>query len=61
MTFRFIAQNAEEWPLAWMCDALEVSESGHHAWAGYDRVRLHSSLGFVSPAENERVYHQKHR
>ena len=46
MTFRFIAQNAEEWPLAWMCDALEVSESGHHAWAGYDRVRLHSSLGY---------------
>ena len=27
----------------------------------YNRVRLHSSLGFVSPAEYERAYHQKHR
>ena len=26
-----------------------------------NRVRLHSSLGFVSPAEYERAYHQKHR
>src|SRR5262249_43890728 len=22
-----------EWPVAWMCDALEVSESGYYAWA----------------------------
>ena len=26
-----------------------------------NRVRLHSSLGYVSPAEYERAYHQKHR
>jgi putative transposase len=27
----------------------------------YNRVRLHSSLGFVSPAEFERAYNQTHR
>jgi putative transposase len=26
----------------------------------YNRVRLHSSLGFVSPTEFERTYHQSH-
>ena len=33
MTFRFIAANAGEWPVRWMCDALEVSASGYYAWA----------------------------
>lgn len=32
LTFRFIAEKARELPVAWMCDALEVSESGYHAW-----------------------------
>lgn len=32
MTFRFIADHADEWPITWMCDALEVSASGYHAW-----------------------------
>ena len=27
----------------------------------YNRVRRHSSLGFVSPAEFERTYNQTHR
>ena len=27
----------------------------------YNRVRRHSSLGFLSPAEFERTYNQKHR
>jgi putative transposase len=27
----------------------------------YNRVRRHSSLGYVSPAEFERTYHQSHR
>lgn len=33
MTFRFIAGNADEWPVTWMCEALEVSASGYYAWA----------------------------
>jgi transposase InsO family protein len=33
LTFRFIAENTGEWPVAWMCQALEVSESGYYAWA----------------------------
>ncbi len=33
LTFRFIADNADEWPVSWMCQALEVSESGYYAWA----------------------------
>ena len=32
MTFRFIADNADAWPVAWMCEALEVSTSGYYAW-----------------------------
>ena len=33
MTFRFIADNADQWPVKWMCQALEVSVSGYYAWA----------------------------
>lgn len=32
MTFRFIADHAAEWPVTWMCAALEVSASGYYAW-----------------------------
>ena len=33
MTFQFIADNADEQPVTWMCEALEVSVSGYYAWA----------------------------
>jgi hypothetical protein len=33
VTFRFVADNAGQWPVAWMCEALEVSVSGYYAWA----------------------------
>jgi putative transposase len=33
LTFRFIADHTAEWPVAWMCEALEVSASGYYAWA----------------------------
>jgi transposase InsO family protein len=32
LTFEFIAENADEWPVTWMCEALEVSASGYYAW-----------------------------
>ena len=28
-----MADHAHEWPVAWMCEALEVSASGYYAWA----------------------------
>ena len=34
MSFRFIADHRGVWPVAWMCAALEVSESGYYAWVG---------------------------
>jgi putative transposase len=34
LSFRFMADHCGEWPVAWACDALEVSESGFYAWAG---------------------------
>jgi transposase InsO family protein len=33
LTFRFIADDRGDCPVAWACDALDVSESGYHAWA----------------------------
>jgi putative transposase len=32
LTFRFIADHAGQWPITWLCEALEVSASGYHAW-----------------------------
>jgi putative transposase len=28
-----MADHQEQWPIAWMCEALEVSASGYYAWA----------------------------
>jgi putative transposase len=36
LTFRFIADHRGDCPVAWACDALDVSESGYHAWADRD-------------------------
>jgi putative transposase len=33
LTFAFIAGHTDEWPVTWMCEALEVSASGYYAWA----------------------------
>ena len=33
LIFAFITDNANEWPVTWMCEALEVSTSGYYAWA----------------------------
>ena len=32
MRFAFIARHRTIWPVAWLCDALDVSRSGFHAW-----------------------------
>jgi putative transposase len=32
MKFDFIAKHRSIWPVAWLCDALDVSRSGFHAW-----------------------------
>jgi transposase InsO family protein len=32
LTFRFIADHADQWPITWLCEALGVSASGYHAW-----------------------------
>lgn len=32
MRFAFIAKHRHIWPVSWLCEALEVSRSGFHAW-----------------------------
>ncbi|WP_420006256.1 IS3 family transposase [Arenibacterium sp. LLYu02] len=32
MRFAFIAKHRHIWPVSWLCDVLEVSRSGFHAW-----------------------------
>jgi putative transposase len=32
MRFAFIAKHRHVWPVSWLCDALDVSRSGFHAW-----------------------------
>ena len=32
MKFAFIAKHRSVWPVAWLCEALDVSRSGFHAW-----------------------------
>jgi hypothetical protein len=32
MRFAFIAKHRHIWPVRWLCEVLEVSRSGFHAW-----------------------------
>ena len=32
MKFAFIAKHRSIWPVTWLCNALDVSRSGFHAW-----------------------------
>lgn len=34
MRFAFIARHRHIWPVSWLCETLEVSRSGFHAWLG---------------------------
>jgi len=54
LTFRFIADHSGAWPVAWMCDALEVSPSGYYDWlarepgpAGQRRAELLAAIGVI--------------
>ena len=39
MRFAFIAKHRNIWPVAWLCEALDVSRSGFHAWATRSRAK----------------------
>jgi len=32
MSYRFIDQHREQWPVRWLCQTLEVSPAGYYAW-----------------------------
>ena len=32
MTFRFIEEHREQWPVRLLCETLEVSPAGYYAW-----------------------------
>jgi transposase InsO family protein len=32
MTYRFIDQHKDQWPVRWLCETLEVSPAGYYAW-----------------------------
>jgi putative transposase len=32
MKFAFVAKHRHVWPVSWLCEALDVSRSGFHAW-----------------------------
>jgi putative transposase len=32
MTYRFIDQHQDQWPVRWLCETLEVSPAGYYAW-----------------------------
>src|SRR5207237_6939074 len=55
LTFRFIADHAGVWPVAWMCEALEVSESGYHAWQARTPSRAEQRRG-VTVAAIEQIH-----
>jgi putative transposase len=45
LTFRFIAEHRGDCPVAWACGAMEVSESGYHAWAAREPSRAQQRRG----------------
>ena len=56
LTFRFIADHRGEWPVAWMCDALEVSESGYYAWAARPTSRGRAAAAASWSRRSRRIH-----
>ena len=47
MRFAFIAKHRHIWPVSWMCEVLDVSRSGFHAWLtrlASEHTRLDATL-----------------
>src|SRR5262245_43651831 len=40
MTFRFIEEHKDHWPVRLLCETLEVSPAGYYAWRGRPRSAL---------------------
>ena len=69
MKFAFIARHRSIWPVAWLCEALDVSRSGFHAWlnrspsrhARYDETLLGKVRGSFTMSDRtygaRRVWH----
>lgn len=51
MTFAFIDDHREQWPVRVMCDALDVSAAGYYAWRerppGFARQRREALVGLI--------------
>jgi putative transposase len=62
MRFAFIAKHRSIWPVAWLCEALDVSRSGFHAWLGRGpsrRSREDEAIGAIVRASfvaSDRTY-----
>jgi putative transposase len=57
MRFAFIAKHRSIWPVAWLCEALDVSRSGFHAWL----TRSPSKRGQEDEAIGTKVSGELHR
>src|SRR5829696_5633782 len=53
LTFRFIADQRGDCPVAWACSALDVSGSGYHAWAARPASRTELRRGELLAAIEE--------
>ena len=40
MTYRFIDEHCDHWPVRLLCETLEVSPAGYYAWLRTDNASL---------------------
>ena len=56
MTFRFIEEHRDQWPVRLLCATLEVSTAGYYAWRdrpASDRARRRDTLLVESKNETD--------